>query len=517
MIFPPIKEEGTPGQMNLAKVLERNAHEFPDRTSIICRGSKITYRELNETVNRVCHALVSLGVKKGDRIGFMLPRIPELVIGFLAVAKAQAIAVPLNYELQKEKIRDILAETSPHCLILHSQFTEIASGAVPRNAEIPFICTGQVDARADYSLEKILKDMRSDNPLSPAHENDVVYLNYTSGSTGNPKGAVTTHANIYWNTIGAIDALHLSADDIHLCMFAPFAHPHEIFARPLLLGGTMVLMEKVYPKSIAETISTHGVTCMMGLAPLYQTLLELLDHKTYDLGSLRVPESGGMYTRVELIERFRRKTGVPIIPVWGSTETTGIAIANRPGDPLPSGSVGKPCCSYEVRIIDEHNRELPAGEIGEMIFKGPAVVEDYYQRPDENQRCFQNGWYYSGDFGKRDNAGNLYFIERKSGMMKVAGLKVYPMEVELSLIEHPAIQEVAIIAARDRLRGEVPKAIIVPKPGQQITEKEVYEFCREKLPHYKVPRIIEFREHLPKIGSGKINKRELQLEEISKP
>jgi long-chain acyl-CoA synthetase len=279
----------------------------------------------------------------------------------------------------------------------------------------------------------------------------------------------------------------------------------------------MVLMEKVYPKSIAEVISMHGVTCMMGLAPLYQTLLELLDHKTYDLCSLRVPESGGMYTRGELIERFRRKTGVPIIPVWGSTETTGIAVAIRPGGPLPPGSVGKPCFSYEVRIIDEQNRELPEGEIGEMIFKGPAVVEDYYQRPEESQKCFQNGWYYSGDFGKKDNAGNLYFIERKSGMMKVAGLKVYPLEVELSLIEHPAIQEVAIIAARDRLRGEVPKAIIVPKPGQQITEKEVHEFCREKLPHYKVPRIIEFREHLPKIGSGKINKRELQLEEISKP
>jgi long-chain acyl-CoA synthetase len=344
--------------------------------------------------------------------------------------------------------------------------------------------------------------------------NDIAYLNYTSGSTGDSKGAVTTHANVYWNTIAAVDAFRLTPDDIHLCMFAPFAHPHEIFARPLYLGGTMVLVDKIYPKSLAEAISAHKVTCMMGLAPMYENLLEVLEHKTYDLSALRVPESGGMYTRSELISRFRRKLGVPIFPVWGSTETTGIALANRPGEYMPPGSVGKPCNSYEVKIVDETGQELSPGEIGEMIFKGPAVVKSYYEAEAGEEISFKHSWYYSGDLGKKDAMDNFYFVERKSGMMKVAGLKVYPLEIELMLMSHAKIKEAVVIAVKNRLRGEIPKAIVVAKAGVKLSEKEVQRFCKERLAHYKLPRIVEVRESLPKIGSGKINKKALQMEHV---
>jgi acyl-coenzyme A synthetase/AMP-(fatty) acid ligase len=296
-------------------------------------------------------------------------------------------------------------------------------------------------------------------------------------------------------------------------MFAPFAHPHEIFARPLYLGGTMALIDKIYPKSIAETICDHKVSCMMGLAPMYENLLSLLERKTYNLSSLRIPESGGMYTRTDLIKRFEHKIGVPVIPVWGSTETTGIAIANRPGGQILPGSVGKPCLSYEVSVVDENDRELLSGEIGEMIFKGPGVVKGYYEIGSDEE-CFKNGWYYSGDLGMKDLEGNFYFIERKTGMMKVAGLKVYPLEIEKVLLDHPSIKEASVISVKDRLRGEIPKAIIVTANGILLTEKEVLGFCRERLPHYKLPRIVEIRESLPKTGSGKINKKVLQMESV---
>ncbi len=295
-------------------------------------------------------------------------------------------------------------------------------------------------------------------------------------------------------------------------MFAPFAHPHEIFARPLYLGGTLVILDKIYPKSLAEAISRHKVSCMMGLAPMYENLLGVLEHKAYDVSSLRLPESGGMYTRVELAERFRKKLGLPIIPVWGSTETTGIALANRPGEYILPGSLGKPCITYEVKIVDEAGRELPAGDVGEMIFKGPAVVQGYYKDTASEQGCFTDDWFYSGDLGRTDTNGNFYFVERKSGMMKVAGLKVYPLEVELILESNPAIKEAAVISVKDRLRGEVPKAIIVTNNGERLSEKEVLEFCRAQMAHYKLPKIIEIRESLPKTGSGKINKKALQPE-----
>ena len=500
--------------MTLIDMLERNAREFPEKIAIIYHDIRITYRELNETVNKVAHSLIDIGLKKGDRVCFMLPRIPELIISFLAIAKAKGILVPINFELFDDKIRSILINSYPQFLIVHKKFLDLAQKSVPPDLKVFTISVGGGQGK-NFSWEEMLTSKNVN--LSPkSNKNDIVYLNYTSGSTGNPKGAITTHANIYWNTLAAVDALRLTREDIHLCMFAPFAHPHELFARSLYLGGTIVLVDKIYPKSLADAISTHKVTCMMGLAPMYETLLELLEHRTYDLSSLRIPESGGMYTRYELIERFRQKVGVPITPVWGGTETTGIAIANHPGEWIPPGSIGKPCTSYEVKIVDEDNQELPSDEVGEMIFKGPAVVKGYYNDPFNSYRYFKDGWYYSGDLGRKDENGNFYFTDRKTGMMKVAGLKVYPLEIELVLMEHPDIKEVAIISARDRLRGEVPRAVIVTKNGKVLTEKEVIEFCRDKMPHYKAPRFVELRESLPKIGSGKINKKELQMEEISK-
>ncbi|HKZ46329.1 MAG TPA: AMP-binding protein, partial [Thermodesulfobacteriota bacterium] len=472
-------------------------------------------KELNETVNRIANALIEAGMKKGDRIGIALPRIPELVISFLAISKAGGIVAPINFELKGERIRDILITISPRLIIVHEQFQELIKKAIPAGSSTATIIVGEKDDGDSLYWEEMLKNSNSQEPAHEVDENDVVYLNYTSGSTGNSRGAVTTHSNIYWNTHASVNALALTAEDLHLCMFAPFAHPHEIFARPLYLGGTIVLQDNIYPKSIAKTISSNNVTCMMGLAPMYETLLEALEHKNYDLGSLRVPESGGMHTRADLIQRFEKKIGVPILPVWGSTETTGIALANTPGERLVYGSVGKPCPTYETRIVDEMGEDVATGEIGELIFKGPAVVSGYYKEGQDNS-SFRNGWYYSGDLGRRDIDGNFFFVDRKSGMMKVAGLKVYPMEVELALMEHPYIKEAAVIASKDRLRGEVPKAIIVTRDGNTLTDKEVLEFCRGKLPNYKIPKIMEFRESLPKIGSGKINKKELAMEELSR-
>jgi len=497
--------------MTLTGLLERNAKEIPEKTAIVFHSEKISYRDLNISVNKVANALLDLGIKKADRVGFMLPRIPELLTVFFAAAKIGSIAVPVNFELLPEKIRAALNNFTPSVLFVHPQFLDAAKKSISIVEQIPMIVVGE-GGTGPLRWDDIIRNGNAEAPGLEIKESDVVYLNYTSGATGNAKGAVTTHANIYWNTLSSVEALGLTGEDVHLCMFAPFAHPHEIFARPLYLGGTMVILDKIYPKSIAEAISTHKVSCMMGLAPMYENLLEALEHKNYDLSSLRVPESGGMYTRIELIDRFRERVGVPIVPVWGSTETTGVAIANRPDEPILPGSIGKSCSFYEVRIVDENGGEVLPGEVGEMIFKGPAVVEGYYEKGKESEMSFKDGWYYSGDLGKKDEQGNFYFVERISGMMKVAGLKVYPLEVELVLMAHPDIKEAVVVSAKDRLRGEIPRAIIVVNDGKSLSEKEILRFCKEYLAHYKHPRIIEIRDSIPKIGSGKINKKELLME-----
>jgi len=499
--------------MTLVEMLEKNARDVPEKTAIIFHEDRMNYREFDDAVNKAANFFIDTGIKKGDRIGIMLPRIPELVVGFLAVAKAHGVAVPINFELTHEKIRAILEDTSPQYLIVHASFLDLVRKSIPTTVHPLIVVVGKGGESCAH-WEDILISGKAKAPGLDINESDVVYLNYTSGATGNSKGAVTTHANIYWNTLASVKVFGLTSEDIHLCMFAPFAHPHEIFARPLHLGGTMVFMDKIYPKSLAETISHHRVTCMMGLAPMYENLLAVLEHKDYDLSSLRIPESGGMYTRHELIEKFREKVGVSIVPVWGSTETTGIALANQPGEHIPLGSVGKPCFSYEVKIVDENGAEVPVGVVGEMMFKGPAVVGGYYKNTAGSQMSFEEGWYYSGDLGRTDEYGNFYFIGRKSGMMKVAGLKVYPLEVEIVLMSHPDIKEAAVVAAKDRLRGEVPRAIIVSEHGKKLKMEDVLKFCKGKLAQYKIPKIIGIRNSLPKIGSGKVNKKVLQMENV---
>jgi len=495
--------------MNLVEQLERNAREYPNKPAVIFRGNRMNYRELNNVVNKLAGSLLEMGLKKGDKVGLMLPRNPQLVVSFLAIAKAGAIVVPINYELAHKDIRASLTTVAPLCLIVSTSFLDTARRTMPPDFQIPIIEIGDVvGERLLWSA--MLAKGKGSNPSVDIKDDDIVYLNYTSGSTGDPKGAVTTHSNINWNTVDAVDRLQLTQDDVHLCLFASFAHPHEILARPLYLGGTMVLVDNIYPKSIAEAISDHKVTCMMGLAPMYENLLEVVERYSYDLSSLRVPESGGMYTHPELIENFKKVVGAPIVPVWGSTETTGIALANCPGQCEQPGSVGKPCASYEVMLVDEDGVELPAGEVGEMAFKGPAVVQGYYENTISNQECFRDGWYYSGDLARKDDQNNFYFMGRKNGMMKVAGLKVYPQEIEQVLMDHPDIKEVAVISAKHKLRGEVPKAIIVTTNGQGLMEKDIRAFCKNRLAHYKMPKIVELRESLPKTSSGKTDKKALR-------
>ncbi len=502
---------GTMGT-TLGAQLERNASEFPDKTAIVYHDRKLTYRQLNEAVNRLANGMLQQGLKKGDRVGLMMLRVPELVIGFLAAAKAGGIIVPLNFELPVDAIQCVLDRTTPRFFIVAEQFATLARSCISSTSSVSCIVAGKTTEPGWHSLQDIMEKSSPLNPSLDIRIDDVAYLNYTSGSTGNSKGAVTTHAHIYWNTFAAAEALGMTADDVHLCMFAPFAHPHEIFARPLLLCGTMVMLDNVYPKSLAQAIADNGVTCMMGLAPMYENLIEVLEHKVYNMHSLRIPESGGMFTRLDLIERFQKKLGVPIVPVWGSTETTGIALANRPGTDIVPCSAGRPCSTYEVKIVDEDGKELPQGEVGEMIFRGPAVIQEYYRDEESTAAVCRDGWYYSGDLARRDAEGNFFFVERKRGMMKVAGLKVFPLEIEQVLLDHPDIKEAAVISVKDRLRGEVPKAIVVAKEGAVLTEKAVHDFCRDRLAHYKAPRIVELRNALPKIGSGKINKKALQLE-----
>lgn len=495
--------------MTVVEMLERNARLFPEKAAIIYQGSRISYRTVYERANILANFFIAMGLKKGDRVGLMLQKTPEALISFFGVAVAGGIVFPVDYNQTRDSVEFILSLTKPTVVITDERFQNLFPRLEGHCSDEKTIVIGPKSTNQCKSWEDVFARTSLDPPGVEIQDDDVVYLNFTSATTGLPKGAMTTHANIYWNTLSAVESLGLTEDDIHLCMFPVFMHPHELFARPLYLGGTIVLTDSIYPKSIATLISEHRVTCMMATASIYDTLSRIPSSSALDLSSLRIPESGGMYTHPTLMQKFRERFGVPIIPVWGSTETSGIALVTPVQGEQRPGSMGKLSPYYQVKVVGENGEELPPDEVGEMAVRGPGVCSGYYNQPEETEIYMQDGWFLPGDMVKADRDGYYYFASRKTGMMKVAGVKVFPLEIETVLLNHPKIEEAAVVKIQDRLRGEVPKAVIVAKDGVELSKDEILKYCEEKLPRCKIPSIIEFRSELPKTPGGKILYREL--------
>ncbi len=494
--------------LTAAQALARGCSEHPAKPLILSHEAELTYEEVSRLSAGFAGFLRASGVAPGDRVCLLLPRVPELIISLLGAMRIGAIPVPVNYTVGTEEVRRFVAANSPAATVAHEKILrQHRLDLCGRTGKVVVVAGKEIGGCIPWRLACAPPggDLSGESAFG-----EVAYLNYTTGSTGKPKGAVATHANISWNTRSAVEAFGITRDDVHLCMFAPFAHPHELFARPLYTGGTIVLLEEINPKTMAKTIRERGVTCMMGLAPMYEMLITHC--ADYDLGPLRIAESGGMYTRPGIIEQFVRQFGIPVLSVWGSTETTGIALANTPEAFRTDGSAGRACPHYSVRVVDEQGHDVADGDVGEMIISGPGVVSAYWE---EAGFPSHDGWYSSGDLIYRDAGGYHYFVERKSGLLKVAGLKVYPLQVEIALQTHQAVKEAAVIGIEDRLRGVVPKAFLIAREGCRIDTDELRRFCRGSLAEYMIPKEVQVVDELPRIGSGKVDKRALRDAEIS--
>lgn len=490
--------------MTITEMLKRSAKKFPEKTAIAYNDRKISYRKLDAISDRVASYLTGMGISKGDRIGLMIKKSPEAIISFFGVIKAGGVFFPIDYDQTIRGMQYVLDLTNPFGLIVGEDFEHLLSGLKLSHMAHRIIIIGQKENKTFRSWKTVLS-RKSVSPLrTEVTNNDIAYLNFTSGTTGVPKAAVATHDNILWNTLSAIESLGLTSDDVHLCLFPIFGHPHELFARPLCLGGTMVLVDSISPKTIVKAICDHKVTCMMAVASIYAALIRFHRSRPFDFSSVRVAESGGMHITPVLRKDFEKELNVSLLPVWGSTETMGIALFTS--DPVANakGAMGKPCPYYEIRVVGEEGHELPPDKIGEMIVSGPAVSRGYFNNLEETEKFIKSGWFFTGDLVKRDVNGYYYFISRKTGMMKVAGMKVFPSEIENVLSSHPKIAEVAVTKIPDSLHGEVPKAVVVLNDGAEGQTKELIDYCKKWLPKYKVPKAIEYVAELPKTSGGKV-------------
>jgi len=498
--------------MTIVEMLEKANGLFSEKAAIIYGEKRLSYEDIFGQSNTLANFFVGAGLKKGESVGLLMKKSPEAIIAFLGVVAAGGIAFPVDYTQTVAHMQFILNLTKPSALVVSADFLPLLTKLDLPCSDHRIIVVGKTTIRQYRPWDAVLFEDRHGRPDVKIEEDDILYLNFTSGTTGVPKAAVATHANIYWNTVSSVEILELTPDDIHLCLFPVFGHPHELFARSIYLGGTMVLVDNISPKSLAKAISNDRVTCMMGVASIYETLVRFHESNPFDSTSLRAPESGGMHIHPALANKFRERFGTSMIPVWGSTETAGIAFANPINHTKKEGSIGRPCPYYQAKIVGENGEELAENDIGEIVVKGPAVSAGYLGNPEETEKRIKDGWFFTDDLAKMDTDGYFYFVSRKSGMMKVAGMKVFPIEIEDVLRSHPKIAEAAVIKLRDRLHGEVPKAVIVLKEGAKVESMEIRRYCEKKMAKYKAPRVIEFRTELPKSSAGKVLYRELQQE-----
>ncbi len=479
----------------LGEVLRRTAAAHGDRPALLGEHRQLTWAELDAAVDRVAVAWEDAGLPPGAPVAFLLNKRPEVVVGFLACARAGAVFVPVNFKLHPEQIEDQLEVAGVQAIVWEPAFEALARHLAPKvRWSIPVA-----------EMEPSTPSTR--RPRFVATADTVCYLNYTSGSTGRPKGAITTSRNILVNAVATAEGLGFSPDDVYLGMFSVFAHPHELFHRSILYGGAFVVVDSLSPRHIAETIQRFRVSWMMAVPSFYEMLLDFQEGARLDFSSLRVLEAGGAYVSPATLERMEAAFSARFLPVWGSTETTGVGLGMLADGPRRPGSTGRPIPGYTMRVVDESGQDVPPGEVGELWMKGAAVALGYVNQPEETAAQFQDGWYATRDLVYTDADGFVYFSGRRSEMLKIGGIRVFPLEIEQALAQHPDVRSVVVVRAEERLRGEVARAIVQVAPGSKLSVRAAQAWCRERLASYKVPRIVEFWRAIPALPNGKIDKK----------
>ena len=494
--------------MNIAQNVERAARLFPDKTAIVFEGTHLTYKSLNARVNRLANALVAEGIARGDRVVLYLPNIPAFAIGYLATVRIGAIAVSANAMLKAEELKYLLNDAGAVLLFTTGELlANVSIGQYPQLRKI-VVCEG--DGAGHPTLDDWLNASQETFSAADMDPQDPAVLLYTSGTTGFPKGATLTHGNVVSNTWTTVHHAGFTADD-RMILFLPLFHvfgQNFIMNATFLACATLVLHRRFVPDQVLASIREDKVTMFFAVPTIYIHLLNM-DVDPADLASIRYEFSAAASMPQEISARWTERYGRPVYEGYGLTECSPFACYNHDFN-HKFGSVGTPVENFEVKILDESDQEMPPGKWGEICVRGPGVMQGYWNKPEETARALRNGWLHSGDIGTMDEEGYVFIVDRVKDMINMSGLKIWPAEVEQFLYRHPAVMEVAVHGIPHPEKGEIVKATIVLKEGENTTAEEITDYCRKHLAVYKVPAEVAFLEALPKSPTGKILKRILR-------
>jgi long-chain acyl-CoA synthetase len=543
-----VPESLTYPDLTLGNVLGQTAAKYPDNTALVFYGRKISYTELDALVNRFANALTGLGVKKGDRVALMLPNVPQMVIAYYGTLRLGAIAVatnPLYHEHELEvQLRDSGAET----LVAVDMFYPVISRALPKTGVKRLVLCGIKDylpfplnllypikARIEkqwvrvkrvppiYDFLSLLGKAQATPVSTAVSPDDIAILQYTGGTTGTPKGAILTHRNLVVNAVHNRAWLTVRKEgEERVLAVIPFFHVYGMTTAMnlgVLMGASLILIPKFHTKEVLHFINKYRPTIFPGIQAMYMAIGNYPKIHKYDLTSIKAAISGAGPLMREVQERFEQLTKARIVEGYGLSEASPVTHCNPVFGKRKLGSIGLPFPDMDAKIMDIETgeNEMPVGEPGELVVKGPQVMKGYWNKPEETARALRGGWLHTGDIAKMDEEGYFFIVDRIKDMIKTVGENVYPREVEEVLFTHPKVKDAVVVGLpHEAFMGEKIKAYIVLKEGEAATAEEIIGFCREQLSKFKVPKEVEFRSELPKTLVGKVLRRVLRDQEMKK-
>lgn len=525
-------------KQNLAQFLVESTKLYPEHIALDFLGKKISYKVLLDSVYRYSNALLKLGIRKGDRVAIMLPNCPQAVIAYYGTLMMGGIVVMTNplympreleYQLRDASVQmivtlDILVdrvkkatEKEPLNYILVTSVKDYLP--FPKNLIYP-LTTKKTGEPITYGngvlsfLPLLKQSTATPTNTSIDADEDIALIQYTGGTTGIPKGVMLTHSNLIANTIQTKLWFYRAQMGTERYLAAlPFFHVFGmtvLLNQSMIMAGTLILLPRFEINQVLKTIERLKPSFFPGAPTMYIAVINHPDVHKFDLSSVNTCVSGAASLPREVQDRFESLTGGKLIEGYGLTESSPVTHCNNIWEKRKIGSIGIPFPDTEARIVHpESGEEMPQGEIGELIIRGPQVMRGYWQQPEETYKALRDGWLYTGDLARMDEEGFFYILDRRKDLIIAGGYNIYPREVEEVLFEHPDVEEAVVAGVVDPYRGETVKAYIILKEGSTANEEELKRWCKDKLAVYKVPKIYEFRDTFPKTLVGKVLRRKL--------
>lgn len=496
-------------KINIGEFMTRRAILSPDKEGLVCEDVRRNFKEMNERSNRFANAMQGLGVGHGDRVGVLALNESEYYDMFFGLGKIGAILAPVNYRLAGPEIEFILSDCGAKVVFFGKEYTEIIDSIRNNISAEKLIAISDDVPEWALSYDSLIGDSSDQEPELIGGDDDTLTILYTSGTTGKPKGAELTHSYYFWTSVNLMSTLGDTGDTSLVAL--PLFHIGALAVLPYFThqGVKSVLLRSLDPKRFLELIQEEKITGFGSVPQLLDFLKLVPDFEQYDWSSVKVILVYAAPVPVTLIKEYA-EAGIEVRQLYGLTECNTGTVLDSDNAIIKVGSCGRPFFHTEVRVVDDDGRNVGPEELGEVLLRAPNVMKGYWNRPEDTAEAIKDGWLHTGDIAKMDQDGFLYIMDRKKDMIISGGENIYPAEIEDSLLANPKVGDVGVIGYPHEVWGEAVKAVVVVNEGEELTEEELIEWCRDKIGRFKIPKKVVFTDTIPRTPTGKILKRVLR-------